>query len=226
MVAPFLDRNEAGRCLTSHLTPYASRADVVVLALPRGGVPVGWEIARELSVPLDVCIVRKLGVPTQPELAFGAIASGDVTVLNSDVIRACRLLPEDIERVKGRERRELSRRERLYHQRPAPLELTGNIVILVDDGIATGATMNAAIAVVRPQHPRAIVVATPVASQAAVEDLSTRVDRVVCLSVPTTFRAIGEWYENFDQLSDDEVRHCLETGCSLPARSRLLNRSL
>ncbi|MGK7910342.1 MAG: phosphoribosyltransferase [Synechococcus sp.] len=209
MVALFLNRREAGQCLASRLASLANRADVVVVALPRGGVPMGWEIARALAVPLDVCIVRKLGVPQQPELAFGAIGSGDVIVLNPDVIDAWMLSADEIDRVKAREQQELHRRERLYCQGRQQLQLTGNVVILVDDGVATGATVKAAISIVRQHHPRTIVVATPVAPPTVCAELQAVVDCVVCLAMPATFRAIGEWFVNFEQLSDEEVRYCL-----------------
>lgn len=211
MLVPFLNRSEAGKYLAARLTAFENRADVVVLGLPRGGVPVAWEVARVLAVPLDVCIVRKLGVPQYPELAFGAIAPGNIVVLNRDVISSWNVSPAEMERVTAIERRELFRRERLYRQGRSTLDLTGKTVIVVDDGIATGATLKAAISVLRQQHPRRIVVATPVAPREAYAALQVEADSVVCLTMPEPFRAIGEWYVDFDQTSDAEVQYCLRT---------------
>jgi putative phosphoribosyl transferase len=206
----FRDRTEAGQLLATQLTAYADRADVLVLALPRGGVPVAFEVARALHTPLDVMIVRKLGVPGYEELALGAIASGGVRVLNDDVIHMLGISEEEINRVAAHEQREVERRERLYRgDRPAS-EVGGRTVILVDDGIATGATMRAAVAAVRQQQPARIVIAVPAAAAAACEEFAAEVDELVCVLRPEAFFAVGFWYEHFAQTSDEEVRDLLE----------------
>lgn len=203
------DREDAGVELARELMKYRKRGDVVVLALPRGGVPVAAEIARALRAPLDLMIVRKLGMPGQEELAMGAIASGDVRVLNQDIISHCGVTDEAIERVTAQERIELERRMQAYRgSRPWPV-LEGQCVILVDDGLATGATMRAAIAAVRLQNPAKIVVAVPVAPHDTLARMRSAVNQVVCLATPEPFHAIGAWYANFPQLSDDEVRALL-----------------
>jgi putative phosphoribosyl transferase len=200
---------EAGRELAGALSDYAHRDDVVILALPRGGVPVGFEVARQLEAPLDVFVVRKLGLPEQPELAMGAIASGGVRVLNDEVVRAAQVSEETIEAVTASERAELARRERLYRgDRPA-LEIEGKTVILVDDGLATGSTMRAAVRALREQRPARIVVAVPVAPRQTCEQLAREADEVVCPRTPAPFLAIGIWYESFPQTSDDEIRDLL-----------------
>jgi putative phosphoribosyl transferase len=206
----FHDRAEAGHLLATQLTAYANRLDVLVLALPRGGVPVAFEVARALHTPLDVMIVRKLGVPGYEELAMGAIASGGVRVLNDDVVHMLGISEEEINQVVTHEQRELERRERLYRgERPAS-EVGGRTVILVDDGIATGATMRAAVAAVRQQQPARIVIAVPVAAAATCEEFVAEVDELVCVFRPETFFAVGFWYEHFSQTSDEEVRDLLE----------------
>lgn len=212
----FEDRTEAGRVLAGRLRGYAGREDVRVLALPRGGVPVGFEVARALGVPLDVFLVRKLGTPGHEELAMGAIASGGVRILNTDVIDELGISPEAIDAVTESEHRELVRRERDYRGgRPAP-DMEGRTVILVDDGLATGSTMRAAVAAAREHSPARVVVAVPVGSEEAVELLGREADEVVCVSTPEPFRAVGLWYELFNQTSDEEVRELLARDASAP----------
>ena len=205
----FDDRHEAGQLLARDLTAYKGREDVIVLALPRGGVPVGYEVARELNAPLDVFVVRKLGVPWQPELAMGAIAGDGVEVLNGDVVTAYNIPPHVIRTVAEREGEELKRRLLQYRgDRPFP-SLTGKIVILVDDGLATGSTMKAAVKAIRQENPRMIVVAVPVAATATCEELRREVEDVICLRTPVDFSAVGLWYDDFSQTTDEEVRHLL-----------------
>jgi putative phosphoribosyl transferase len=206
----FRDRSEAGRRLGEALRGYAGRPDVIVLALPRGGVPVAAEVARELSAPLDVYVVRKLGVPGHRELAMGAIASGGVRVVNERVVRASSLPDEAIEQVAREEERELERRERLLRgERPAP-EFTGRKVILVDDGIATGSTMRAAIAALRELGAARIIVGVPVAAPDTCLELEQEVDEVECVATPEPFMAISLWYEDFEQTTDEEVRDIID----------------
>lgn len=210
MADRFEDRTEAGKLLAARLTEYAGRRDTIVLALPRGGVPVAFEIARALSAPLDVFLVRKLGLPGQEELAMGAIATGGVMVLNRDVVAHFAIPQRIIDKVARQEQPELERRERLYRgDRPAP-ELRGVTVILVDDGLATGSTMRAAIAALKKLEPGRIVVAVPVSPQSAVEELEKEVDEVVCLFTPEPFDGVGRWYEDFSQTTDQEVRSLLD----------------
>jgi len=205
----FANRREAGRILASLLVKHADRDDVLVLALPRGGVPVGFEVAQALRAPLDVFIVRKLGVPGHDELAMGAIATGDVRVLNDDVVMSLELEPEVIDTVAAREQKELARRERIYRgARPAP-DVHGRTVILVDDGLATGSTMRAAVAALRGQRPARIVVAVPVAAPEACEEFKAEVDEVVCAATPRMFNGVGRWYEDFSQTTDEEVHELL-----------------
>jgi len=206
----FRDRADAGRYLGELLTNYAGRNNVVVLALPRGGVPVGLEVALALGAPLDVFVVRKLGVPGHEELAFGAIASGGAQILNSDVIRHVGLTSDAIDSVSERERSELARRERLYRGDRAESELAGKTVILVDDGLATGASMRAAVAAVRTRDPARIVVAVPTAALETCTLLGGEVDELVCPLKPQSFYAVSLWYDRFEQVSDDEVRRLLE----------------
>ena len=204
----FADRFAAGRALASRLQSFAG-ADVVVLALPRGGVPVGAEVARALRAPLDVFVVRKLGVPGHEELAMGAIASGQVRVLNADVVEWYGLSQETIDEAARRETAELERRERLYRDRSPLTPVEGRIVILVDDGLATGSTMRAAIGAVRQLKPARIVVAVPVGARETCDSLRAVADDVVCVSMPSSFHAVGQWYDDFSQTSDDEVRRLL-----------------
>jgi putative phosphoribosyl transferase len=211
----FQDRTDAGRQLAARLKRYANRSDVLVLGLPRGGVPVAHEVAKALNAPLDVCLVRKLGVPDHPELALGAIAPGGVEVLNYDVVEGLGISEHTIDAVAARELRELRRRDRLYRgDRPQP-EIGDRIVILVDDGIATGASMRAAISVIDPQEPAKLVVAVPVAPPSFCDDLSLDADEVVCVAMPATLNAIGYWYADFSQTTDEEVRQCLAHAESL-----------
>jgi putative phosphoribosyl transferase len=205
----FSNRAEAGRLLAEKLDKYAGRDDVIVLGLPRGGVPVAYEVARRLGVPLDVFIVRKLGVPGFEELALGAIASGGVRVLNEDVVRALPNANELIESVTTRELAELARREQIYRDgRPAP-DISGRTVILVDDGLATGATMRAAVAALRQLGAAKIVVAVPVGAADTCREIEQEVDETVCAMAPEWFQAVGQFYEDFSQTSDEEVRELL-----------------
>jgi len=205
----FSNRAEAGQLLAEKLEKYAGRDDVIVLGLPRGGVPVAYEVARRLGVPLDVFIVRKLGVPGFEELALGAIASGGVRVLNEDVIRALPNANALIESVTTRELAELARREQIYRDgRPAP-DIGGRTVILVDDGLATGATMRAAVAALRQLGAAKIVVAVPVGAADTCREIEQEVDETVCAMAPEWFQAVGQFYEDFSQTSDDEVRELL-----------------
>ena len=205
MIRRFQDRAQAGQLLARLLAQYADRSDVLVLALPRGGVPVAFEVAQALHAPLDVMLVRKLGLPGQEELAMGAIASGGVRVLNDEVVDELGLSPAVIDRVAAREQAELDRRERLYRgDRPAPA-LRDQTVILVDDGLATGTTMRAAIAAVRAQGPAHLVVAVPVAASESLAAIRPQVDALVCVIAPEALYAIGLWYHDFSQTSDAEV---------------------
>jgi len=206
----FRDRRSAGQLLARQLDAYAHRSDVVVLGLPRGGVPVAFEVADALDAPLDVFVVRKLGVPFQPELAMGAIASGGVKVLNDDVVAMANITPDIVARAVSAEERELERREHLYRNGRPPLALTGKIVILTDDGLATGSTMRAAVAAVRRLQPARVIVAVPVGARESCRLLEETADDVICLQVPDPFSAVGMWYEDFSQTSDDEVRMLVE----------------
>jgi putative phosphoribosyl transferase len=209
MERTFSNRTEAGRLLAEKLVEYAGRTDVIVLGLPRGGVPVAYEVAKRLGVPLDVFIVRKLGVPGFEELAVGAIASGGVRVLNQDVMRALPNADETIESVTAKETAELERREQSYRNgRPAP-ELRDRIVILVDDGLATGATMRAAVKALRQRSATKIVVAVPVGPPDTCRELEEQADETICLCTPEFFQAVGQYYEDFSQTSDEDVRELL-----------------
>lgn len=205
----FIDRREAGRILATLLMKYANRNDVLVLALPRGGVPVAFEVAQALKARLDVFIVRKLGVPGHDELAMGAIATGGVRVVNDDVVLSLGLEAKVIDAVTAREKKELERRERIYRgARPAP-DVHGRTVIVVDDGLATGSSMRAAVAALRKQAPARIVVAVPVAAPETCEEFKTEVDEVVCAATPRMFSGVGRWYEDFSQTTDEEVHELL-----------------
>src|SRR5688572_16275090 len=207
----YRDRTEAGEILAEHVRhELGASADAVVLALPRGGVPVGFEVARVLGAVLDVFLVRKLGVPGHEELALGAIATGGTRVLNQQLVEALEIPREWVEAVDARERRELERRERAYRGDPTPPDLTGRTVILVDDGLATGSPMFAAIAAVRQDEPERIVVAVPVAPEEVCEALRHEADEVWCLHTPSPFRAVGPWYVDFSQTTDEEVKALLE----------------
>lgn len=220
MMSPlYRNRRDAGQQLATKLAAYTNRPEAIVLALPRGGMPAGYEVAKALHVPLDVFIVRKLGVPGREELAMGAIASGGVQVLNEQVIRLHRIPDNVIKAVAARERQELERRERLYRDdRPFP-NLSNRTVILVDDGLATGATMRAAVAAVRQQQPARIVVAVPVAAPQVCAEFRHLVDESICVHTPELFYGVGLWYEDFAQTSDQEVYDLLKQSLSLqPAR--------
>lgn len=206
---PLRNRVHAGVLLAEALHAYAGRADVIVLALPRGGVPVAFEVASALKAPLDLMLVRKLGTPGQEELAMGAIATGGVRVLNDDVVDMLRISAEVIEAVARREQQELERRQRAYRGEQPPPQLREKCVILVDDGIATGATIRSAVKAVRAQGPARIVVAAPVAPLETVDVLKREADEVVCLATPEPFTAIGCWYHEFPQTSDEEVKDLL-----------------
>jgi predicted phosphoribosyltransferase len=209
-MALFENRLDAGKKLAAQLTQYAGQKDVIVLALPRGGVPVAYEVARAIDAPMDVFLVRKLGVPGQEELAFGAIASGGIEVVNPEIVHAVHLSESTIRSVISREREELRRREQEYRDnRPEP-ELTGKTVILIDDGLATGASMYAAVVAVKQKRPRKVVVAIPVASPESCSALSRFIDQIVCAYTPEPFYGVGQWYEDFSQTSDEEVRQLLE----------------
>lgn len=204
-LAVFQDRAAAGRVLADRLTNYAGSPDVVVLALPRGGVPVGFQVARSLGAPLDVLSVRKLGVPGREELAMGAIASDGTQVINRTVVRELGITEDTLQAVAAAEHQELERRERTYRgQRPRP-EVTGKVVIVVDDGLATGATMRAAVAAIRRQQPARVVVAVPVGAASTCQGLRQVADEVVCVSTPAVFVAVGQAYRDFGQMTDEEV---------------------
>jgi len=212
----FIDRRVAGRVLAARLAKYAARDDVVVLALPRGGVPVGYEVAAALGVPMDVFLVRKLGTPGHRELAMGAIASGGVRVLNQDVVQWYGISDSAIERIAREEQEELERRERAYRgDRPAP-DLTSKILILIDDGLATGSTMRAAAQAVRAHRPSRVVIAVPVGAPQTCAELAAVADEVICARMPEPFSAVGQWYLNFDQTDDDEVRDLLQKSVTTP----------
>jgi predicted phosphoribosyltransferase len=220
----FRDRLDAGRRLAEKLSRYAGKPDVVVLALPRGGVPVAAEVARALDAPLDVFLVRKLGFPGQEELAMGAIASGGSRVLNTSLLRRLHVSPEIIDAVAMRERHELDRREREYRGSHPLLPVRGRTVILVDDGLATGASMHAAVAALRTQEPARIVVAVPVGAPSTCEDLRQIADEIVCAETPEPFAAVGQWYDDFSQTTDEEVRQLLAASRT-PGRSRPRKRA-
>ncbi len=211
------DRREAGRALAARLHGRFAGKDLLVLGLPRGGVPVAWEVARALGAPLDVYLVRKLGVPGHEELAMGAIASGGVRILNHDLIAQLGIPGPMIDQVTAREQRELARRERLFRgDRPEP-RIAGRTVVVVDDGLATGSTMLAAVEALRAEHPSEIVVAVPVAASDACSALTRIADDCVCAATPVPFHGVGEWYRNFEQTPDDEVRALLRHVAESPA---------
>jgi putative phosphoribosyl transferase len=209
-MAYFRDRTDAGRQLAHQLPRYAGRSDVLVLALPRGGVPVGFEVAQALGAPLDVFIVRKLGLPQYQELAIGAIASGGVRVLNEALIRTAGVSQGDIEAVTAAEERELNRRLRRYRGDRSFPEIAGRTVILIDDGLATGSTMQAAVTALRQERPAAIVVAVPTAPPETCDAFRELVDEVVCAVTPEPFYGVGLWYQDFSQTTDEEVHELLE----------------
>lgn len=207
---PFENRIQAGRLLGQALAEYSKRPDVIILALPRGGVPVGFEIARMIDAPLDIMLVRKLGTPGQEELAMGAIASGGSCVLNPDIVAAIDISQETIGAAIVRERQELERRELAYRGEQPPPAVENRCVILVDDGLATGASMLAAVAALKQRNPASIVIAVPVAPAETVLRLQQEANDVVCLAMPEPFLAVGRWYREFSQTSDDEVKSLLE----------------
>ena len=210
MLTQFRDRTEAGKLLAAQLAAYANQQDPIVLALPRGGVPVGFEIAQALHVPLDVIVVRKLGVPGQEELAMGAIATGGIRILNKDVVQFLNIPDEVIDDITAQELQELERREHLFRgERPA-YDVGGRTVILVDDGIATGATMHAAVAAIKQRQPTRIIIAVPTAAPSTCDEFAAEVDELVCVIRPEPFIAVGYWYRQFSQTSDEEVRSLLE----------------
>jgi putative phosphoribosyl transferase len=210
MLTRFRNRTQAGELLAERLKAYSGRPDVLVLALPRGGVPVAFEVARALDAPLEVFVVRKLGVPGREELAMGAIASGGIRVLNDDVVGVLRIPERVIEAVASRETRELRWRERSYRGNRPPLEIANRTVILVDDGMATGSTMRAAIEALRRLTPARIIVAVPTAATLACAEIGLEADECICCETPDPFYAVGVWYEDFSQTTDEEVRDLLE----------------
>jgi predicted phosphoribosyltransferase len=209
-MAIFLDRTDAGRRLAQELQEYTGDPNLLVLALPRGGVPVAYEVARALGAPLDIFLVRKLGLPGQPELAMGAIATGGVRVLNEQVVHSVNIDERTIDAVTAIEQEELERRASAYRgERPAP-DVRGRTIILIDDGLATGATMRVAIKALRPQGPEEIVVAVPLGAPETCAEFEAIVDDVVCVATPEPFLGIGAWYDDFPQMTDDEVRALLD----------------
>jgi predicted phosphoribosyltransferase len=213
---PYRDRRHAGVELARQLADVKGQ-DVVVLALPRGGVPVAFEVARALDAPLDVFVVRKLGLPGHPEFAMGAIASGGVRVLNDEVIRLYRISEQAVEAIAREERNELERRERVYRRRRAPLDVRGRTVVLVDDGLATGSTMRAAVEAVRALSPARVIVAVPVGSADTCREFAAIADEIVCARAPEHFAAVGQWYDDFRQTTDEEVGELLEGAVQEPA---------
>ena len=209
MWSTFRDRREAGQRLAEALLPYAFSRAAIVLGLPRGGVPVAFEVAQRIGAPLDVCIVRKLGVPGHEELAMGAIASGGIELLSAHTVRELSITSDEVARVVAQERQELERRERAYREGHPALDVRGRVVIVIDDGLATGASMYAAVTALRRREPAAIVVAVPVAPASTCEDLRRIADACVCLHTPAPFYGVGQWYADFDQTTDDEVRALL-----------------
>lgn len=205
----FKDRADAGRKLAARLTRYADQDNVLVLALPRGGVPVAYEVAKELKAPLDVFLVRKLGVPGHEELAMGAIASGGVRVINEELVNYLGIPDEVIEAIAAVEQRELERRALAYRDNRPPPDVKDRVVILIDDGLATGSTMRAAAASLRLQRPRRIVVAVPVSSSETCDEFRSEVDEIVCAATPQNFQGVSLWYDDFSQTSDEEVRQLL-----------------
>jgi len=221
----YRDRLEAGRILATKLTAYADRKDVVVLALPRGGVPVAFEVAKALQAPLDVFVVRKLGVPGHEELAMGAIATGGMYIVNEHVVHMLAIPDSVIEEVAEREQKELERREQLYRDDLPPPDVRDRTIILVDDGLATGSTMRAAVAALRKQHPAHIVVAVPVAAPVVRDEFKAEVDEIVCASTPEPFFGVGYWYEDFSQTSDEEVHDLLALSEQERPLQRVSNQS-
>jgi predicted phosphoribosyltransferase len=218
MMEVFRDRADAGKRLAKELSKYSNRPDVLVLALPRGGVPVAFEVAKELNVKMDVFIVRKLGVPGNEELAMGAIAAEDVRVLNEEIIRSYRIPDRVIATVAANELRELERRERKYRGTFPKKDIRGMTVILIDDGLATGATMHAAVEALKTKHPAKLVVAVPTASPEICRFFKNIVDEMICTITPEPFHSVGAWYEDFSQTTDEQVCKMLEKAQNLPAK--------
>jgi predicted phosphoribosyltransferase len=214
MTLQFRDRREAGRLLAEKLKRFQGRENLIVLALPRGGVPVGYEVAMELHCPLEVFLVRKLGLPGHEELAMGAIASGNTVFINEDIVQALRVRPEMIEGVIRMEKQELDLRQKKYGNPNHPLQLSDRIVILVDDGLATGATMHAAVNGVKTHHPSEVIVAVPVSSRDTFHKLQRDVDDIVAVALPSDFSAVGQWYRDFNQTTDEQVAELLESARS------------
>lgn len=210
----FRDRTTAGQQLAKELTAYANRPNVVVLGLPRGGVPVAFEVAKALNAPLNVFVVRKLGVPGQEELAMGAIASGGVRVLNEDVVQSLHISEAIIDQVAAKEQQELERREYLYRDNCPTPDVREHTVILVDDGLATGATMRAALRSLRQYQPTRIVVAVPISSSETCREFEAEVDEIICAETPCPFHSVSFWYDNFSQTTDEEVRDLLKRSIS------------
>ncbi len=206
----FRDRTEAGKFLAARLAHYAGQPDLLVLALPRGGVPVAFEVAKALEAPLDVFLVRKLGFPGHEEAAMGAIASGGVIVLNEEMLQGMRIPDHVIDSVVEREPQELKRRENMYRAGLPPIDVNGRVVILVDDGLATGSTMRAAAQALRKQNPKRLVVAVPVGAPETCDEFRSEVDEIICGVEPETLYAVGVWYEDFSQTTDEEVQRLLE----------------
>jgi putative phosphoribosyl transferase len=219
MAARYRNRADAGRRLAAELRAYAGRPDVIVLALPRGGVPVAFEVARALGAPLDIFVVRKLGLPAHPELAMGAIASGGIRVLDQAAIRRFGVTEQEVAAVAAVEERELERRERQYREGVPLPDVAGKTVILVDDGLATGATMTAAAAALRTQRPAKVIVAVPVSAQETCDAFRDIVDEIVCGATPEPFLAVGMWYEDFSQTTDEEVHDLLARAARERSRS-------
>ena len=219
MEEPYRDRRHAGAELAHRLDHLKGRHDLVVLALPRGGVPVAYEVARALQAPVDVFVVRKLGLPGHPEYAMGAIASGGVRVLNDDAVRLYDISTAAIDRIAREEHIELERRERAYREGRPPIDLHGRVVVLIDDGLATGSTMRAAVQAVRAHGPAAVVVAVPVGSPDTCREFAAIADEIVCARSPEHFAAVGQWYDDFRQTTDEEVRALLHEA-SVPAAGR------
>jgi predicted phosphoribosyltransferase len=209
MKTHFFDRTEGGQFLAENLSAYANRDDVIVLALPRGGVPVAAEVAKRLNAPLDVFVVRKLGLPGHPELAMGAIASGGVRVFNGEVVNALRIPDEVIDAVSAEELVELQRREKAYRAGSPPLDIEGKTIIVVDDGVATGSTMLAAISALRQLNAARIIIAVPVIAASTYREMQRAADKVTAVIIPERFYAVGQWYQDFGQTSDEEVRDLL-----------------
>ncbi len=221
----FRNRMHAGQVLAEMLREYGNREDVVVLALPRGGVPVAFEIASALHVPLDVFLVRKLGVPGQEELAMGAIATGGIRVLNKEVVNHLGIPDHVIDSATKAEQRELDRREQVYRGNRPPPQVRGWTVIFVDDGLATGSTMRAAVTALRQQQPAHIVVAVPVAAASTCQEFQEEVDQIICATTPEPFYGVGQWYEDFSQTTDEEVRDLLDRAAQEYQRYRALTRA-